>query len=586
MHLEDYALVGDTRTAALVGIDGSVDWLCWPHFDSDACFVSLLGDESHGRWRVAPSGLVTNVRREYRPDTLVLETTFTTASGEVRIVDAMDPGTDSPHFARVVECTRGSVEMTMDLALRPDFGRVIPWVWSEGEDLHSVSGPNRFRLTTPIPTVGEDLRTTASFEVREGDVVPFVLEWMPGHADPGEHLEALDLVASATQWWHEWASRCTLQGWARDTAIRSLITLKALTFSPTGGIVAAPTTSLPEDLGGVRNWDYRFCWLRDATFTLYSLMLGGYVEEATEWRDWLVRAVAGDPSSIQIMYGIRGERRLTETEADWLPGYEGSRPVRLGNAAAEQFQLETYGEVMDALHVARQQGMPVDDRAWSIQRTLAEFVSGHWMEPDEGIWEVRGPRRHFTHSKVMAWVALDRAVQACQLHGLDGPVDRWTRIRNEIHADVCDRGFNTDVQAFTQSYGSTALDASVLMMALVGFLPGTDPRIVSTVDAIQRDLTEDGLVLRYSTDLSDDGLPGKEGAFLACSFWLVDNLVLTGRREQGRAVFDRLCGLANDVGLLAEEYDPRAGRQVGNFPQAFTHIALVNSAWNLSRDHV
>lgn len=583
MHIEDYALIGDTRTAALVGRNGSIDWLCWPDFDSPACFAALLGDDSNGRWQIRPSDETARVERTYRGETLILETTFTTADGQVRLIDAMTPELGGrSHLVRLIEGVSGTVAMQMELVLRTDYGQVVPWVWQEEGALRAVAGPDSYRLTSSITTRGVDKRTVANFDVSTGEQIPFVLEWSPSHEKFGLPLDGPSLVDACEATWEEWSSRCTFTGSVRAATIRSLITLKALTYAPTGGIVAAPTTSLPEDLGGVRNWDYRYCWLRDATFTLYALMLGGYIDEAEAWRDWLVRAVAGEPSCVQIMYGLRGERRLPETEADWLAGYEGSAPVRLGNAAAGQFQLDTYGEVMDALHVARGQGMEVEPRAWEVQRALVEFVSEAWDRPDEGIWEVRGPRRHFTHSKVMAWVALDRAVKATERFGLAGPADEWRRTRAEIHADVCAKGYNTDVGAFTQSYGSTALDASVLMIPLVGFLPATDRRVVNTVEAIERDLTVDGFVLRYATDDGSDGLPGDEGAFLACSFWLVDNLALIGRRDEAQALFERLCALANDVGLLAEEYDPRYGRQVGNFPQAFTHISLVNSAWNLS----
>jgi GH15 family glucan-1,4-alpha-glucosidase len=583
LPLEDYALIGDTETAALVGRDGSIDWLCFPRFDSSACFAALLGDRRHGRWSIRPAGSVRSVARRYREGTLILETDFSTDTGTVRIVDCMPVRGNNPDVVRVVECLSGRVAMRMELVIRFDYGSVVPWVRRMDGHLLAVAGPEALSLATPVHTRGEDMTTVADFEVVEGERVPFVLTWYPSHDVAPAPVDAVAAVEETERWWRDWSARCTMTGPWRDVALRSLITLKALTYAPTGGIVAAPTTSLPEQLGGVRNWDYRYCWLRDATFTLYSLMLAGYREEAEAWRDWLLRAVAGSPAQMQIMYGPAGERRLNEFEVDWLPGYEGSRPVRIGNAAARQFQLDVYGEVMDSLHQARNIGIQSDPDAWSLQQALMEFLESNWRQPDEGLWEMRGPRRQFTHSKVMAWVAFDRAVGACERIGLDGPVGRWRAIRDEIHAEVCREGYDASRKTFTQSYGSPNLDASLLLVALVGFLPATDERIVGTVAAIRQELCENGLVLRYTTSASEDGLPTGEGAFLPCSFWLADNLALAGHSRQATDMYRRLLGLANDVGLLSEEFDTRAGRLVGNFPQAFTHVALVNTAHNLTQ---
>jgi len=585
LRIEDYAVIGDTQTAALVGRDGSVDWLCLPRFDSGACFAALLGDESNGRWRIAPTGPVTATRRRYRPGTLVLETEMDTAEGTVRIVDCMPPRGADPDLVRLVEGVRGRVPMSMELVIRFDYGQVVPWVRRLPDDggLTAVAGPDALCLRTPVPTQGQDLRTRADFSVGEGEALPFVLTWYRSHRHPpAATVPPGQAVADTERWWAKWSSACTYEGEWEEAVRRSLITLKALTYAPTGGIVAAVTTSLPEQLGGVRNWDYRYCWLRDATFTLYSLMEAGYRTEAKAWRDWLLRAVAGSPDQLQIMYGPAGERRLTEFEAPWLAGYEGSAPVRVGNAAAGQYQLDVWGEVMDALHQARRSGLPADGPSWSLQQAMLEFLEGHWEEPDEGIWEVRGPRRHFTHSKVMAWVAADRAVQAVENFNLPGPVERWRQLRDDIHAEVCQLAWSAERGAFTQAYGLDRLDASVLMIPLVGFLPATDPRMVSTVACIQRELLRDGFVLRYSTDADVDGLPPGEGAFLACTFWLCDNLALMGRKDEARRLFERLLGLRNDLGLLSEEYDPASGRLVGNFPQAFSHVSLVNTAFNLS----
>jgi GH15 family glucan-1,4-alpha-glucosidase len=573
--IEDYAVIGDTQAAALVGRDGSIDWLCLPRFDSPACFAALLGDEHNGRWKLAPKGGIKRVERRYREDTLVLETDFHTEDGVVRVVDCMPPRGEAPDVVRLVQGLEGRVEIDMELILRFDYGRVVPWVRRHGDYLLAVAGPAAVRLDTPVETHGENYTTRASFSVSAGDEVPFVLTWYASHEDEPAPVRAAAAVADTDAWWREWITSCD----SEDPLVRrSLLTLKALTYAPTGGIVAAATTSLPEKLGGVRNWDYRFCWVRDATLVLNALLGGGFVEEAGAWRDWLLRAVAGDPRDMQIMYGCAGERRLTELELDWLAGYEGSRPVRIGNAASQQFQLDVYGELMDALLRAREHGLPPDDHAWRFQQVMLEFLEGAWDEPDEGIWEVRGARRHFVHSKVMAWVAFDRAATTVERFGRPGDADRWRRKCAAIHEQVCERGWDADRNTFTQSYGSRALDAALLLIPRVGFLPGDDPRVIGTVDAVRRELVSDGFVLRYPTHESDDGLPPGEGAFLPCSFWLADALAMTGRRDEARALYDRLAALANDVGLFAEEYDPDTGRLIGNFPQAFTHVALVTSA--------
>jgi GH15 family glucan-1,4-alpha-glucosidase len=582
-RIEDYAVIGDTHTIALVGRDGSVDWLCLPRFDSDACFARLLGDERHGYWRLAPKAPVSACRRRYRDGTLVLETEFDCDEGTIRVVDCMPIRAEHPEVVRVVQGVRGRVTVRMELALRFGYGSVIPWVFRDAGLLRAVAGPTAVAVWTPVDTTGEDLTTVAEFSVGEGQQVPFLLSFHLSHEPPPRPVDARFITEETERWWKEWSAQSTYQGEWKEVVDRSLITLKALTYAPTGGIVAAATTSLPEDLGGVRNWDYRFCWLRDATFTLTSLMLAGYHEEASAWRDWLLRTVAGDPRDLQIMYGAAGERRLDEYEVDWLPGYEGSRPVRVGNAASNQFQLDVYGEVMDALHLSRQAGDDPIETAWGLERVLVEFLETGWKEPDDGIWEVRGPRRHFVHSKVMAWVAVDRAVKGIEQFGVAGPVERWRALRDEIHQDICANGWNAKRQSFTQYYGSDLTDASLLMIPLVGFLPPSDERVKGTVAAIQADLTEDGLVRRYQTEASQavDGLTGSEGVFLACSFWLADDLNLLGRNQEAVELFERLIGLRNDVGLLSEEYAPSAGRQVGNFPQAFSHVSLVNCAYNL-----
>ena len=583
LRLEDYALVGDTETAGLVGIDGSIDWLCLPRFDAPACFAALLGGPEHGRWLIAPAGGVRRVQRRYRPGTLVLETVWETEDGIVRVVDCMPPRDRIPDVLRLVEGVSGRVPMRMELIVRFDYGAVVPWVRQHEQYLSAIGGPDALRLRTPIVLHGVNLTTVAQFTVQEGDVVPFGLSWHPSHEEPPPASDPVRSVEATQRWWEAWSSRCTYAGAHAEPVSQSLRALKAMTYHPTGGIVAAVTTSLPEQIGGVRNWDYRFCWLRDATFTLLSLLSAGYTDEAQRWRDWLLRAVAGQPEAMQIMYGPAGERRLTELELPWLPGYEGSAPVRIGNGAAQQFQLDVYGELMDSLHDARDAGIDPDPAAWDVQVKLMEFLETAWRREDEGIWEVRGPGRHFVHSKVMAWVAFDRAVKAVERFGLDGPADRWRALREQVHADVCREGFDADRGTFTQFYGSQQLDAALLMIPLVGFLEPDDARVHGTVRAIERELVEDGFVMRYPTQPDVDGLPPGEGAFLPCSFWLVDCLALTGRRDEAAALYDRLLGLRNDVGLLSEEYDPHAKRLVGNFPQAFTHVGLVNSALNLDR---
>jgi GH15 family glucan-1,4-alpha-glucosidase len=584
LRIEDYALIGDTQTAALVGRDGSIDWLCLPRFDSPACFAALLGDPSHGRWLLAPAGDVQHVERRYRPGTLVLETDFHTDGGLLQVVDSMPIRDEAPDVVRVARCLSGHVTVRMELVLRFDFGHVVPWVRrADDGGLTAIAGPDAVHLIPGRPTRGRDLTTIAEFELDAGDEVPFVLTWYPSHEPVPAPVDGLAATADTTAWWEEWSAHSTVDGPHRELVQRSLITLKALTYAPTGGIVAAPTTSLPEQVGGVRNWDYRFCWVRDATLTLQSLLHAGYTDEARAWRDWLLRAVAGSPSEMQIMYGPAGERRLTELVLDWLPGYEGSAPVRIGNAASDQFQLDVFGELMDALLLGREGGIEADNAAWRLQLALMDHVERTWQEPDEGIWEVRGDRRHFVHSKVMAWVAFDRAIRMVEECGQEGPVERWRALRDEVHREVCERGFDAERNTFTQSYGSRGLDAATLMIPLVGFLPPDDPRVIGTVEAVQREICSDGFLLRYDTRETDDGLPPGEGAFLPCSFWLADCLTLIGRYDEARALFDRLTGLANDVGLLAEEYDPRLSRQVGNFPQAFTHVGLVNTAMNLDR---
>ncbi|MGP8000156.1 MAG: glycoside hydrolase family 15 protein [Streptosporangiaceae bacterium] len=588
--IEDYALIGDMQSAALVSRDGSVDWLCLPRFDSPACFAALLGTERNGHWRIGPSAAGdARATRRYQPDSLILETDWQTPTGTVRVTDFMPPRDGRPPtLIRVVEGLAGSVDLDCVLVVRFGYGQVVPWMRRAEGQLLGVAGPDAVWLATPVGLTGHGFTHQATFTVRAGERVPFVLSYMPSHEGAPDPLDPHDAQASTARYWADWVSRCTYQGSYRDAVVRSLITLKALTYQPTGGIVAAATTSLPEDLGGVRNWDYRYCWLRDATITLEALLRTGYTEEALAWRAWLARAVAGDPGDVQIMYGVAGERRLAEWEADWLSGYQESAPVRIGNAAVNQRQLDVYGEVIDALTLGRQAGIAVDRHAWALQRALLGFLEKHWNEPDEGIWEVRGPRRHFVHSKVMAWVAFDRAVRSAEA-GLPGPAAHWRDIRDEIHQQICAQGYNTERGAFTQYYGSAQLDAAVLLIPEVGFLPPDDPRVVSTVEAIQRELLSDGLVRRYqltgqgSGQASPDGLPGSEGAFLACSFWLANALHMIGRDDEAAELFDRLLALRNDVGLLSEEYDPRYHRLVGNTPQAFSHVPLIQTALNLER---
>ncbi|MHB8954391.1 MAG: glycoside hydrolase family 15 protein [Pirellulaceae bacterium] len=583
LRIEDYALIGDCQTVALVGKDGSIDWLCCPRFDSPACFAALLGTPEHGRWLLAPAGDIRRVTRRYREGTLILETTFETDQGEVTILDYMPPRTREPDLVRIVEGKKGQVSMRMQLVIRFDYGSIIPWVRKIAGGLRAVAGPDTLVLQTDIPLHGENLTTVAEFTVSAGDRVPFGLIWHPSHEPTPARIEPEDSLQYTQEWWQAWSGQCTYEGPWRDAVLRSLITLKALTYEPTGGIVAAATTSLPEQLGGVRNWDYRYCWVRDATFTLYALINGGYAHEALEWRKWLLRAVAGTPSQLNIMYDIAGGRRLTELELDWLPGYMGSLPVRVGNAAYRQTQLDVFGELMDTLHLGRRSGLPPEEDAWLVQKAMMEHLESAWREPDEGIWEVRGPQRHFTHSKVMAWTAFDRAIKGVEQYGLSGAVDRWRNMRQEIHDQVCRLGYDPRRNTFVQSYGRAELDASLLMIPLVGFLPASDHRVRGTVEAIERELMADGMVLRYLTNPEVDGLPPGEGVFLPCSFWLADCLVLLGRHEDAHEIFERLLAIRNDVGLLSEEYDPQTGSLVGNFPQAFSHVGLINTACNLSR---
>ena len=580
--IEDYALIGDCRTAALVGRDGSIDWLCLPRFDSGACFAALLGDAGNGRWLIAPVGEVTSVRRRYRDGTLILETEFETDDGAVRVIDCMPLSDGRLDIVRVVEGVRGRVPVRMELIIRFDYGSIVPWVRRPDHVLLATAGPDMLELHSAVEHHGENMKTVAEFLVSAGERKSFTLNYRASHEETQSAIDAEQAIDDTERAWRTWSDRCTYQGPWREAVVSSLITLKALTYGPTGGIVAAPTASLPEHPGGVRNWDYRYCWLRDATFTLNALLLAGYREEAVAWREWLLRAVAGSPDDLQILYGVAGERRLEEYEIAWLPGYGDAAPVRVGNAAFEQFQLDVYGEVMDTLHLARAAGLEPEPHAWQLQLALLKSLESRWQQPDEGIWEVRGPRRHFTHSKVMAWVAFDRAIKDAELYGLDGPVERWRQVRDAVHAEVCREGFDTRGNCFVQSYGSPHLDASLLLIPLVGFLPPDDPRVRGTLAAIERDLVVDGLVLRYETGTDADALPPGEGVFLPCSFWLADNLVLTGRRAEGEALFERLLALRNDLGLLSEEYDTRTQHMLGNFPQALTHMALINTAYLLS----
>ncbi len=578
--IEDYALLGDRHTAALVSRAGSVDWWCVPRFDAGACFAALLGRPQNGRYMLAPTH-VTHTTRSYREDTMVLETIHTTPDGRVRVIDCLAYDHVHPSLIRIVEGIEGEVEMHMELIVRFDYGDVVPWVHRVDGQWHAVAGPDALQLKTPVHVSGHDRTTMARFTVDPGERVPFQLAWFPSNEVKAITADPEDVVEHTAQQWKRWAKRCTFSCDWNPLVKRSMLTLEALTYGPTGGIVAAPTTSLPEVVGGSRNWDYRFCWVRDATLTLEALLIGGYRAEALRWRDWLIRAAAGEPDRLQTMYGVAGERRLTELELNWLDGYENSTPVRIGNAAHAQLQLDVYGEVGDVLWQSARTGVPPSDNAWALEKLLLQTLETRWKEPDEGLWEVRGERRHFTHSKVMCWVAFDRAVTMMQHLGFEGPIDRWEAVRDEIHDEVCTRGYNEKLGAFTQTYDDDELDAGTLIIPLVGFLPPTDPRVLSTIDAIQRDLTIDGFVRRYDSRSDVDGIGESEGVFLPCSFWLVEALALVGRTDEARTLFDRLCALANDLGLFAEEYDPVAKRLVGNFPQAFTHLTLVAAAHTL-----
>jgi GH15 family glucan-1,4-alpha-glucosidase len=581
-RIEDYALIGDEQTAALVGTDGSVDWLCLPRFDSAACFARMLGDEDNGHWRIAPVGADRCTRRAYRRDTLVLDTEWETEHGAVRVTDLMPQRDRAPDLVRVVEGLDGEVTLHSVLKLRFDYGSIIPWVRRVDGHRVAVAGPDStwLRSEPEVHSWGEDFGTHAEFTVKKGEKVAFVLTWHPSHEERPPLVDPYDALRHSVEDWRAWVSRCRYDGPHRDAVVRSLITLKALTYAPTGGIVAAPTTSLPEEPGGVRNWDYRYCWLRDSTLTLNALLAAGYQEEAEAWRNWLLRAVAGDPADLQIMYGLAGERRLPEFELPWLSGFAGSAPVRIGNDAVKQLQLDVYGEVMDSLSLARESGLSAQPDVWALQTALLDFLRTHWQQPDEGLWEVRGGRRQFVHSKVMVWVAADRAVRTLERHPeLHGDPDGWRALRDEVHQEVCEKGYDPERNTFTQSYGSRELDAALLLIPRVGFLPPDDPRVIGTIDAVREELSHGGFLRRYSTDDGEvDGLPGGEGTFLVCSFWLADALHMTGRTKEARELFERLAGHANDVGLLSEEFDPVTGRQLGNFPQAFSHIGLVNTA--------
>ncbi|WP_461061352.1 glycoside hydrolase family 15 protein [Streptomyces pseudoechinosporeus] len=583
--IEDYALIGDHQTAALIGRDGSIDWLCLPRFDSAACFAKLLGDEENGHWRLAPKGAGACTRRAYRPQSLVLDTEWETADGTVRVTDLMPQRDRAPDVVRVVEGLKGRVTMHSTLRLRFDYGSIVPWMRKSDGHRVAVAGPDSvwLRSEPKVRTWGKDYGTHSEFTVAEGEKVAFVMTWHPSHEPRPPLVDPHDALASSVDDWRAWAARCRYRGPHRDAVVRSLITLKALTYAPTGGIVAAPTTSLPEEIGGVRNWDYRHCWLRDSTLTLGALLACGYQEEAEAWRDWLLRAAAGDPADLQIMYGLAGERRIPEYELPWLPGFRGTGPVRVGNDAVRQLQLDVYGEVIDSLALALRAGLPTKPHMWRLREALMEFLRSNWRRPDEGLWEVRGPRRHFVHSKIMAWVAADRTARALEENpGLPGDPDHWRAMRDEVHREVCERGYDPERNTFTQSYGSRELDASLLLIPRIGFLPPDDPRVTGTIDAIRDELAHNGFLRRYSSEQTlIDGLPGREGAFLVCSFWLADALHLTGRTKEARELFERLLALCNDVGLLSEEYDPVGGRQLGNFPQAFSHIGLVGTALTL-----
>jgi GH15 family glucan-1,4-alpha-glucosidase len=577
-------MIGDCHTAALVSKQGSIDWLCLPHFDSPACFAALLGTVEHGHWSISPAEPVRSVRRCYRDGTLILETTFETENGSATLVDCMIPGSEMPELLRVAVGTRGQIRMKLELVIRFDYGSVVPWVRRIDGGISAIAGPDMVRLRSDVPLQDENMKTGAEFTVSEGQKISFDLAWYPSHRREPEPVNVDVAIQKTEEWWREWSGRCAFQGKWRDAVLRSLVTLKGLTFLPTGGIVAAPTTSLPELLGGVRNWDYRFCWVRDATLTLQALLNAGYLDEAREWREWLLRAVAGSPSELNIVYGLHGERRLTELELPWLPGYEKSAPVRTGNAAYQQYQLDIFGEVVNTLFQAREAGLqPAEHDHHGVALAMLEFLETGWEKPDEGIWEMRGPRRHFVHSKMMAWVAVDRLIRSAEKGGFPVEMARWKKLREAIHEQVCRQGFDADMNSFVQYYGGKYLDASVLMMPLVGFLPPDDSRVIGTVKAIETHLVKNGFVGRYTQDPAVDGLPHGEGTFLPCSFWLADNYELQGRHEDAVRMFERLLEIRNDVGLLSEEYDPVAKRQLGNFPQAFSHVGLVNTAFNLCR---
>jgi GH15 family glucan-1,4-alpha-glucosidase len=586
LRIEDYGLIGDCTTAALVGRNGSIDWLCWPRFDSAACFSALLGNPNHGRWSIAPPDPLYESSWSYRGDTLILENVFTAQDGSFAVIDFMPTNGPDSSIIRIVEGRSGRPRVRMELTLRFDYGSSVPWVTRlSGENgIAAIAGPNLAVLRTPVELKGEDLSTAADFSISPGERVPFVLTFGPSHRPPPAAIDPDVSLSETNTFWREWSARCTYDGHRRDAVMRSLLTLKALTFAETGGIVAAPTTSLPEQIGGPRNWDYRYCWVRDASLTLIALMGAGYYEEAIAWREWLQRAVAGSPDDLQIMYGLSGERRLNEWEVPWLPGYRGSSPVRIGNAASDQLQLDVWGEIADALHLARQSGVAPFVSGRLVQTVALKHLEAIWNEPDDGIWEVRGGRRHFTHSKVMAWVAFDRGIKDAEKYGYDAPIDRWRVVRDEIHRTICARGYNAARQAFTQSFDGSELDASLLLMPVMGFLPIDDPRIAGTIAAIERELISDGLVLRYRTESGADGLPAGEGVFLACSFWLADVYQMQGRIAEANALLDRLLALRNDLGLLSEEYDTNAGLQVGNFPQAFSHLALVRTVLSLHHE--
>ncbi len=581
-RIEDYGLIGDCETAALVGRDGSIDWLCWPAFDSDACFAALLGTHKHGRWLVAPAGEIKHSSRRYRDDTLILETRFETADGAVDLIDFMPPRGNASDVVRMVRGVRGRVRMHMQLVIRFGFGADIPWVKKseDGTALLAICGPDMTVLRTPVPTHGEEMTTVADFEVGEGETIPFVLTYGPSHLPPPKPIDPEHALRDTEEFWTEWCSHCTYQGEHRDLVMRSLITLKAQTYAPSGGIVAAPTTSLPEKLGGQRNWDYRFCWLRDATFTLLALMNSGYTAEASAWHNWLLRAAAGAPANMQIMYGIMGQRRLLEWEAAWLPGYEGARPVRVGNAAHAQLQLDVYGELIDAFHQWRVAKLEMDHTSWDLECTVLQHLAGQWDKPDHGIWERRGAGKHYVLSKVMTWVAFDRGIKSAETFGYKAPLVKWRVLRDAIHRDVCANGFDPELNSFVESYGSKMLDASILLLPSVGFLPPEDPRVHGTIAAVENHLMRDGFVLRH--DPREAEQQPAEGAFLACTLWLADAYVLAGEFARAQELFSRVVAIANDLGLFAEEYDSGARRQTGNFPQALTHIALINTAHNLS----